>query len=410
MAEFHPAVDRQGFPGLRQRIDSGIWWFYGTRDGKPVKRSFLTRDIVEAQRLYHERYDKALAADSKITVRRAWKEFEGGKHRAGEDTIDRHATCFRMDILPGIGHLRVDKVTSRQITRVLEKAEERGLSENSRANVYAAMLAFFKWCLQGEQRYCTENPVRGISEMNIPQRKKRSQSKEGLVVNMDEVDRIAEAAAALTRNNINGDIVGAQMRVIVLLLPLLGLRLSEMLALQLPDWNPMVRSQSDDCYGELLVERQLRRKRDVTDTATWFKAFKGEETTIGDKVRTITLGAFAAGVLQSYIDAGISAGWLQRGGLLFPTAKQTPRQASFVSRKIKEAVEAAGIGRSITAHFFRHTYVSSAIKSYTDASELIDWDLIGDIAGHDPKVARTIYGHLEKSPAVKARTARFAPR
>src|SRR6266576_395534 len=297
MAEFHPAVDPQGFPGLRQRIDSGVWYFYGWRDERPVKRSFGTTELGEAQRLYHEDYGQPLAADSKITVRKEWEEFKGAEHRAGVDTIERHASCFRMDVLPAIGHLRVDKVQPRQITQVLKNAKRRGLTENSCANVYSAMLAFFKWCTQGEQSYCTTNPVQGISEINIPQRKKRSQSEQGLVVDMAEVDRIADVAAVLSRDNINGDIVGAQMRVIVLLLPLLGLRLSEMLALQLKDWNPMVRPHGDEhvgFYGELRVERQLRRKRDVSDDRTWFKALKGEDSTIGDKVRTVSVSEFGA--------------------------------------------------------------------------------------------------------------------
>ena len=187
-----------------------------------------------------------------------------------------------------------------------------------------------------------------------------------------------------------------------------------MLALQLPDWNPLVRP-----HGRLTVERQVRRRkltaeqvaaRDGEDADPQYKGLKGEQSTMGTKTRTVQLSKFASEILQAYIDEGIQEGWLQRGGLLFPTATGAPRTTSFVSRKISEAVSAAGIGRTITAHYFRHTFVSNAIHSYTDRNMAVNWTLIGNVAGHTPAVAQKIYGHLEESAAVNEETAAFAAR
>ena len=230
MSEFHPA-EQADFPGLRQRADSGVWYFYGRRKGRVVKRSFETCDLAEAKTKYFEAYGREYSANSKITVEAAYDLYRLAELEASEDTLARYHTAFVMDVLNdkyGIGKMPVDKVRSTHIADVLAGAKKRKtstgrkLAENTRRNIYVAMSALFKWCAEDEQGYCLSNPVAKLSAGKRPKIVTRSHAKLGLVVSIEETDRIAEAAAVPAGPGQNATILAKQMRVIILLLPLIG--------------------------------------------------------------------------------------------------------------------------------------------------------------------------------------------
>lgn len=407
MSEFIPHPDRAAFPYLKQRRN-GVWYIIQGRNGRSPRRDSLkTTEIREAEKRYHQLVGLDPGANQKITVTKAWALFMAD-HSASEDTRDRYQTAWRMDIENEIGHMLVAKVTPGDLQRLLDKAAERKtsrgtlLSENSRRNIEVALSAFFTWCISVPQEYRLDSPVKRLDKKKRARVRKRSHAELNLYVTTEEIDLIAAAAGKVGRNNVNGQILAVQMPVIVLLLPLLGLRISELLGLRVSDWHRL--------HGELVVERQRARKGSVKDPGSLVKGLKGEATTIGDKRRVVTLSPFASKTLAAYVDRGVTEGWLHHDGYLFPTYKGTPRTSSFVMAKLREAVKEAGIGRTITAHYFRHTLVSDAIKSYTDQGSNVNWTLIGDTLGHTPEVARKIYGHVERTDAIRREQARFAGR
>ena len=411
-AEFGPAVEGytdRNVGRLRQHLKSGIWKIVREHG----KESLGTTDLDEAKRQYDDKRGKPVLIHGDWTVARVWQEMEETPGRA-KGTIDRYRGCMENYILPVIRKNRPRDTTPEDIVRIYDrmlrigsarklkggKRSGKQLSVSSFDNVETAVQALFTFAMEVPIRCTDHNPVplaRKELDRKLNARAKKMAAAgvvpakvdpAGKVVSIEEIEAIAAEVAEPYRRSLDEVIYAKQMRVLVLVSPEFGWRIQEALATEISDYErPLsVVGSTNPRPATLRIEWQLGEKIDPLDRSTW-RAMLKSATARNMKMRSIGVSPFATRILNAYIDEGIAEGWLKQDGLLFPDLNGAPRCPNYVSRKVKTAAERAGIERTITPHFFRHTFAS---MQYAAGRELKD---VADDMGDDEETVKSTYLH-----------------
>lgn len=395
MKEWEPVA---GYKYLKRRVASGIYYTVRKVDSRVQRTSLGTAELEAAIERYMEQYGKPVPEGRNVRVRDAWAAFIDGDRIAKAKTRKRYRTSWDTWVAPTpLVDMYVHKVEPKDVIQVLERARRmkskrtgRPLSDSSRRNIYVALTAFFQACAEEPTRYRFDNPVNFIGKYRPPMPVAKELG-DAQFLSDEEIDRIAAETIARSPRNEPERIAQIQRRVIVLLSPEIGTRIAETLGLQVLDFKRLVRP-----HGALHVERQIADSRSVSDPSSWFETLKGRRGTVGDQKRVVALSPFAQRVLGEYVDLGISEGWLRREGLLFPSSKQTPRDPGEVGAMISAAAERAGITNRVVSHYFRHTWASRALE-VIESSDV--FNVIGEVLGHAPEVARKRYAHRSERAA-----------
>jgi site-specific recombinase XerD len=389
-------VPIEGHKWLKRREPGGIYYTVRRRNGKLERTSLKTRDEAEAITLYEQHFGKRVAANRTIRVPEAFAYFISNPHGKYEvATIDRFRSSWDTWCADLLEHLTVAEVDPADIDRVITRAETaisphtgRPLSESSKNRIKDVMGAFFKSCTKEPTRYRDDNPVAHVAKRSFGAEIKSLDEQH--IVKDDEVDAIVNAL---------GDWIDPhvfKLRTIFQLMPKIGTRIDETLALKTTSIKDGERFGP---YGSLLIEEQIGHKFKANDDSTWFSSLKGSVGTIGDRKRLVPLSLSARTLLDTYIERGEREGFVTEGELLFSTARGKPFQSSFVGGKLKKAAEAAGIGRRIKSHYFRHTY---ATKMFTNGAS------VGEVAmllGNSEAVTKAVYIHFLDRVDFSARMA-----
>jgi integrase len=167
---------------------------------------------------------------------------------------------------------------------------------------------------------------------------------------------------------------GEMYATIIELAPLLGLRISEMLALH---WHHIE-------GRHLHVRVQLAEKFSPADPDSWFRALKGKADKAHGRTRKVTIPAAAIEILNRYRTWAFSQGLYRHDGLLFPTFSHTPMRQDQLAEVIRSTA-ATAIQRQVVFHHFRHIR----------ASRLFDWgfgyDYVASQLGDTPAVIQATY-------------------
>lgn len=171
-------------------------------------------------------------------------------------------------------------------------------------------------------------------------------------------------------------------RTAVLLMVATGGRISEVLGLGL--------QQIDLARGQVHFERQLRKGFKPSEPLTWFGGLKGNKGKLNSKQRIVTLSTSDWEMIREYIVWGKQQGILSDFGLLFPTKKGTPIAQSSMWETWNAALAKAGITRSITSHYLRHTFASKCfLERGATVAQVSSW------LGHSSeKITREVYLHI----------------
>jgi integrase len=369
-----------------------------------------TLDLPAAQQAYTLKINVGPSIDSVTKVRIVWEQFiasEGKverKHRnrgrRGERTRDKYATNWRMDIEPVIGDLPIEKVDVHWCMKVFERAETRKtrngkpLSANTLYSIRATMTSFFTWATKHPHKYIDLNPMKQIDSDELPSQPATSTITAASLPTYDEIDALAKLCAVPKSKKDASKIFACQLETFVLLAPEVSMRIGEVFGLRIPDFEKDAKP-----HGRFLVQRQINPSRKVGDPASWFVDYlKGGEDSAYGKSRYVPLSGFGREVLDRYLKRGFSEGWLQLGGLLWPTEKQTPRSPSDISNALKEAVEKLGDKR-IVSHHFRHFWSSMALDQGKD------FKFIAEHNGNSELVTKMVYAHRVDRSARDAEVA-----
>jgi len=217
--------------------DKKTWYamFYA-KDYKGVNKKYKKTGFKkkkEAQEYEYE-FKKKISKSVNMSFNSLYElYFEDYKKRHKPTAINTVETFFRLHILPFFDNIEISKITSYMIrewqNEMLEKKNENGklFSENSKANIYAALKSMFNWA--AKYQGLNENPCKNLGTFGS--KKNRSEMK---IWSVDDFNKFINL---LEIKNKEKDGKYTDSIIIFKILFWTGLRIGEVLALTFDDIN-----------------------------------------------------------------------------------------------------------------------------------------------------------------------------
>ena len=217
--------------------DKKTWYamFYA-KDYKGVNKKYKKTGFKkkkEAQEYEYE-FKKKISKSVNMSFNSLYElYFEDYKKRHKPTAINTVETFFRLHILPFFDNIEISKINSYMIrewqNEMLEKKNENGklFSENSKANIYAALKSMFNWA--AKYQGLNENPCKNLGAFGS--KKNRSEMK---IWSVDDFNKFINL---LEIKNKEKDGKYTDSIIIFKILFWTGLRIGEVLALTFDDIN-----------------------------------------------------------------------------------------------------------------------------------------------------------------------------
>ena len=235
----------------------------------------------------------------------------------------------------------IEDVDHLTIRSYLANLQERHLARSTVVRRLSSLRSFYKYlCRHG---YLDTDPTSALSSPKIQRR-------------LPEFLEISEVELLLSAPDRN-DIIGLRDQAILELLYTTGMRVSELLSLNLPD----------------------------IDMVNAIVKVRGK----GKKERIIPIGGPAMSALNEYIkrrseladDKSIQAIFLSERGNRIPDSKS-------IGRRITKYAKSVGIKKKITPHTFRHTFATHLLNAGADLRS------VQELLGHTNLSTTQIYTHV----------------
>ena len=235
----------------------------------------------------------------------------------------------------------IEDVDHLTIRSYLANLQERHLARSTVVRRLSSLRSFYKYlCRHG---YLDTDPTSALSSPKIQRR-------------LPEFLEISEVELLLSAPDRN-DIIGLRDQAILELLYTTGMRVSELLSLNLPD----------------------------IDMVNAIVKVRGK----GKKERIIPIGGPAMSALNEYIkrrdelagDKSIQAIFLSERGNRIPDSKS-------IGRRITKYAQSVGIKKKITPHTFRHTFATHLLNAGADLRS------VQELLGHTNLSTTQIYTHV----------------
>lgn len=362
---------RYGSGSLARRGDSWlIRWYAG---GRQHSRSLSCATYTEKQawkelnRLALET-ENASVANGKVTIKEILLRWyhEYAEVSVAESTLERYRQIVHQHLIPKIGHLDANKVTSEEIEGYLRWARSSGrlsgkggLAVNTVLHTYRLISQAFDWAMR--RKLVRENPAREatVPKAHDPTDDEPSDSMQ--VLTEDELRRLLKAAA------------GSRWYMPILLAANTGMRQGEILALK---WECV-----DLEAGTIAVRQSLRRGRLRKQLKTKYSR------------RTIEIDPGTIAALRAHREAQelrklAACGLYDDQGYVCAREYGTPLYGSNLTVAFQKLLKKAGLPR-LRFHDLRHTHASILIRAGEDILA------ISRRLGHSrPSVTLDVYGHL----------------
>ncbi|MEZ5343562.1 MAG: site-specific integrase, partial [Acidimicrobiales bacterium] len=339
---------------------SGRWYATLFIDGKRHKRGPVSRKeaFQKLQELHALRENRGELGTSRQTVAvflEAWLR-DVVKPHLRPKTYRTYADQVRLHIVPAVGHVRLDRLSSQQVQRFLTAMQESGLSASTvnqtRRTLRTALAQARRW------RLILENPVDHV-RVAAPE-----SGRTGGILRPAEAQSLLDAAA------------DDRLQALYVVSLALGLRQGEALGLT---WSDV-----DLDKGQLTIRKQLQRVDGVLQRV---------EPKTRRSRRTIALPTFAVIALRQHrtrqLEERLQVGpaWPDND-LVFTTSVGTPVSARNVLRSFKRHLRSAGLP-DIRWHDLRHTTASFL------AMQGVHQRTAMEILGHSTTAMTTeIYTHV----------------
>jgi integrase/recombinase XerD len=237
-----------------------------------------------------------------------------------------------------------DKVKETQVLNFLKYLVELGLAPHSQARMLSGLKAFYRFMLLEE--YIEQDPTELIEAPRLPRKLPDVLSYEEICQLLEHIDHSSPEG---TRN-----------RAIIEVLYSCGLRVSELLSLQLTQ-----------CFFELGFIRILGK---------------------GNKVRLVPIGRDAIKYTQIYLDTIRCHLDIQKEAedLVFLNRRGQGLSRVMVFMIVKESAERAGIAKNISPHTFRHSFATHLVEGGASLRA------VQEMLGHESITTTEIYTHLDK--------------
>ena len=269
--------------------------------------------------LHHLRTERRLAGNTRRHYRR--------------DLAELQAFCDKV----GLGEWR--ELDTHQVRQFAAQAHRRGLSGRSIQRRLSAIRSFYNYLLR--ERHVTRNPAHDVrapkSERRLPD-----------TLNVDDIARLLRGASQ--------EVLAVRDRAILELLYSSGLRLSELVALDMGDMD--------------LEERTVR----VTGK--------------GNKTRVVPIGAKALTALRAWLV--LRAEQLAAGETAVFTGRRGRRLGQrAVQQRVRHWAHKRGVPGTVHPHTLRHSFASHLLESSGDLRA------VQELLGHADISTTQIYTHLD---------------
>ena len=226
----------------------------------------------------------------------------------------------------------------------LKYLSDLGLSAHTQARMLSGIKAFYKYLLLENE--ITEDPTELIEAPRLPRKLPD-------VLSYEEIEQMLQSIDHSTPE-------GTRNRAIIEVLYSSGLRVSELVGLQLTF-----------CYFDIGFIRILGK---------------------GDKVRLVPIGKEAIKYTQLYLDHIRSEIEVKKDSedILFLNRRGGQLSRVMVFLIIKDIAEKAGISKNISPHTFRHSFATHLIEGGASLRA------VQEMLGHESITTTEIYTHLDR--------------
>jgi integrase/recombinase XerD len=226
----------------------------------------------------------------------------------------------------------------------LKYLSELGLTAHSQARILSGIKAFYKYLLLENE--ITEDPTELIEAPRLPRKLPD-------VLSYEEIEQMLNAIDHSTPE-------GTRNRAIIEVLYSSGLRVSELIGLQLTF-----------CYFDIGFIRILGK---------------------GDKVRLVPIGKEAIKYVEIYLDHVRSHQEIKKDSedIVFLNRRGGQLSRVMVFLIIKDVAEKAGIAKNVSPHTFRHSFATHLIEGGASLRA------VQEMLGHESITTTEIYTHLDR--------------
>lgn len=226
----------------------------------------------------------------------------------------------------------------------LKYLSDLGLSAHTQARMLSGIKAFYKYLLLENE--ITEDPTELIEAPRLPRKLPD-------VLSYEEIEQMLQSIDHSTPE-------GTRNRAIIEVLYSSGLRVSELVGLQLTF-----------CYFDIGFIRILGK---------------------GDKVRLVPIGKEAIKYTQLYMDHVRSEIEVKKDSedILFLNRRGGQLSRVMVFLIIKDVAEKAGISKNVSPHTFRHSFATHLIEGGASLRA------VQEMLGHESITTTEIYTHLDR--------------
>ncbi|MEO6686699.1 MAG: site-specific tyrosine recombinase XerD [Dyadobacter sp.] len=226
----------------------------------------------------------------------------------------------------------------------LKYLSELGLTAHSQARILSGIKAFYKYLLLENE--ITEDPTELIEAPRLPRKLPD-------VLSYDEIEQMLNAIDHSTPE-------GTRNRAIIEVLYSSGLRVSELIGLQLTF-----------CYFDIGFIRILGK---------------------GDKVRLVPIGKEAIKYVELYLEHVRKEIEVKKDSedIVFLNRRGGQLSRVMVFLIIKDVAEKAGIAKNVSPHTFRHSFATHLIEGGASLRA------VQEMLGHESITTTEIYTHLDR--------------
>ncbi len=240
-------------------------------------------------------------------------------------------------------------VTPRLIRGFFAYLQANGRSKTSVARKASAIRTFYKFLVRRGK--LANNPMRGIQ---LPKKEQR----------IPRVAELHDVEQMFAQTEISGDI-GIRDLALMELLYACGMRVAELVRLNLEDWRPMT--------GSIMVFGKRRKER------------------------LIPLGEFAIDSVNRYV-SNVRTDWMADPNeqALFLNAQGARLSDRSVRRIIKKYSFLSHLGNKMSPHVFRHTFATHLLEHGADLR------IVQELLGHSSLSTTQIYTHVTREHLLAA--------
>jgi integrase/recombinase XerC len=281
------------------------------------------------------------AAHPDAGLARAWLDTLEHQRRFSPATLANYthalAALFRL-----LGEVRLEKLESTQVRRMVAQMHASGLSGRTLALTLSAWRGLYRWLVR--HRSFGANPVQGVRAPKAPKPLPKALS-------VEQAQRLLDVQAPGTPELLRD-------RAMFELLYSSGLRLAELVALDLDD-------------GRLDL-----RQGEVTVTGK------------GRKTRTVPVGARAREALREWLKARAQLAKPEERAL-FVGARGRRIPPGVVQSRLKAWARRQGLEAGVHPHMLRHSFASHVLQSSQDLRA------VQEMLGHASISTTQVYTHLD---------------